>query len=166
MNLHTRLVKLKVEAEYKKKLKPLTNKIDFIWHDHEKDVNEQYVQLVATDRHPTIKGSGTMRHIDEQLSEMPVCQDAVRERKNAEKGPLHRVDTIVGHPGLVGDRDYLKSRMKNVKDKWVSKERLLQINARFKELGYDKGVEVEEVMHHPTKPLSLYRIKIGEIESG
>jgi hypothetical protein len=34
----------------------------------------------------------------------------------------------------------------------------------MKSFGYTKGIEVEEVVQHPTKPISYYRIKIGEVE--
>ena len=163
MTIRSQLVKLKVEKEFQRQCKPKTNRVDFVWYDHEKDLGEQYLQLISTDNHPVLRSCGTTNHIDEELSYLPVCQDAVRQRKNSEKGSLKTVTTIVGHSGLQGDRDYLKSRMKNVRDKWVTKERLLEINNQMKSFGYTKGIDVEEIMHHPTKPISLYRIKVGDM---
>jgi hypothetical protein len=167
MTVHTELVKLKVQKEYQKRFKKVNIKprnIDIIWYEHEPDVNEQYVQLVTTNQHPVLGSCGTRENIDTLLSKMPVKQDAVRDRKNTPKGPLHPVSTIVTHPGLNGSRDFLRSRMKNVRDKWVTRQKLLEINAKMKSFGYTKGIEVEEVVQHPTKPISYYRIKIGEVE--
>lgn len=56
--------------------------------------------------------------------------------------------------------------MKNISDKWVTKERLLEMNEELKAFGYTKGIEVEEIKIHPTKPKAMYRIKIGDIETG
>jgi hypothetical protein len=166
MTVHSRLVRLKTTPEYSKKFKSKTGKVDVIWYNFNKYQGEQYAQLVTTNYHPTLRKSGTIRHIDTELSYMPVVQDAVRRRKNTPKGSLHTVNTIVGHPGLVGDRDFLKSKMTNVTDKWISKEKLYEINQKLKTFGYKKGVEVEDVKHHPTKPLSLHKIKVGDIENG
>ncbi len=166
MTVHSQLVKLKVEKEFQRQWKSKTNKVDAIWYDHEKDLNEQYLQLVSTDQHPVLRACGNNNTIDRELSDMPVCQDAVRDRENTPKGPLHQVTSMMGHPGLQGDRDFLKSRMKNVCDKWIDKDTLLSINEKLKSQGYTKGIEVEEIKMHPTKPLALYRIKIGDVESG
>jgi len=171
MTVRTQLIKLKVEKEFQRKYKNRFKNVDMIWYKHESDVNEQLVQLITPSEHPVLDQCGTMNTIDRLISTLPVCQDAVKDRNHkpeghTPQGPLHPITTIMTHSGLNGDRDFLKSRMKNVRDKWVTKEKLLEINNDMKKFGYDKGIEVEEVMNHPTKPISYYRIKIGELESG
>lgn len=166
MTVYSELVKIRAPIRYAKTYRPKTNNIDAIWYPYEHDVGERFVQLVTTNQHPTIAGSGTKRDLNDELNRMPICQDAVKTQKNTPRGSLHQVSTLVGHPGLTGDRDFLKSRMTNVSDKWVTKEKLISINKKLKAKGYEKGVEIEEVKHHPTKPISLYRIKVGDIESG
>jgi Fe2+ transport system protein FeoA len=165
MTVYSRLVRLKTDPKYQKKFKSKTGKVDVIWYERNKYQGEQYAQLVTSNQHPVIGRAGTMRHIDQELSYMPVVQDAVKRRKNTPTGPLHPVTTIVGHPGLQGDRDFLKKRMTNVKDKWVDKERLIAINKRLKQLGFNKGVDVEEIRQHPTKPITFYRIRIGDFDN-
>lgn len=165
MTVYSRLVRLKTDPKYQKKFKSKTGKIDVIWYNRNKYQGEQYAQLVTSNQHPVIGKAGTLRHIDKELSYMPVVQDAVKRRKNTPTGPLHPITTIQGHPGLTGDRDFLKSRMTNIRDKWVDRERLLAINRRMKELGFKNGVEVEEIRQHPTKPITFYRIKIGDIDN-
>lgn len=166
MTVHSSLVKLKVEKTFQRLCKPRTKRVDFIWYEHEKDVNEQYLQLVTSNQHPELRSAGTKSHIDEELAHLPVCQDAVRQRKNSPKGPLHPITALAGHPGITGDRDYLRSKMTNISYKWITAEKLREINTRLKKLGFKKGLEVEEVKHHPTKPITLYKVQIGDIETG
>ena len=165
MTVYTKLVRLRAPKLNNARIKSRTKRVDFIWYDYEEDVGEQNVQLVTTNMHPVLGSAGTMRHIDEELSYLPVCRDGVKKLPNTPTR-AKQVDTIMGHPGLSGDRDYLKSKMKKVTDKWITKERLLQINANLRSMGYKKPLEVEEIRHHPTKPIVLYKVKIGEIESG
>lgn len=166
MTVYSRLVKLRVPSSYSKAFKPRSKNIDVIWYPYERDVGERYAQLVTTNQHPTLAGSGVKRDLDDELNYMPVSQDAVKEQKNTPKGPLHQVTTLHGHPGLTGSRDFLKSRMRNVYCRWITKEKLIHINNTLKAKGFEKGLEVEEVRHHPTKPITLYRVRIGDIESG
>jgi len=166
MTTYSRLVRLKTTPEYQKKFKSKTGKVDVIWYNRNKYQGEQYAQLVTSNQHPVLGKSGNMRHIDKELSYMPVIQDAVKRRKDTPTGPLHPITTIQGHPGLSGDRDFLKSKMTNVKDKWVDRAKLIEINNKMKAFGYKKGIDVEEVRHHPTKPIIFYRIKVGDIENG
>jgi hypothetical protein len=166
MTVHSKLVKLKVEQTFQRQCKPKTKRVDFIWYPWEKDKGEQYLQLVTSNRHPVLRNAGTNNHIEEELSHLPVCQDGVRQRKNSPKGPLHPITTLTGHPGLKGDRDYLRSKMQNISYKWITADKLREINARLKQLGFKKGLEVEDVKHHPTRPISLYKVQIGDIETG
>src|SRR4029078_10692605 len=160
MTVYSKLVKIRAPKTWRYRSR--TRRVDIIPYEYEEDVGEQNVQLVTTNKHPFLGSAGTMRHIDQELSFMPVCRDAVKKLPNPPQ-VAKTVDTIVGHPGLSGERDHMRSRMKNVKDKWVTKEKLLDINNNLKILGYEKGVEIEEVRHHPTRPIVLYKVKVGEI---
>jgi hypothetical protein len=166
MTVYSRLVKLRVPLDYSRKFKLRKRGTNVIWYPYEHDVGERFAQLVTTNQHPRADIAGIKRDLDDELNYMPVCQDAVKQQKNTPTGSLYNVTALAGHPGLTGSRDFLKSRMRNVSCQWVSKEKLISINNKLKSFGYKKGVEIEEVKHHPTKPITLYKIKVGDVESG
>jgi hypothetical protein len=77
------------------------------------------------------------------------------------------IETFVDHPGF-DDRDYLRSRFQNVRNKWMNHQELVAYNLSLKKLGFKRGLQRwEEKYVNPRNPNQIfYRFLVGEIESG
>lgn len=166
MTVYNRLVRLRAPVDYKLKWQSKTNKVDAIWYDYDKKTNEFIAQLLSTTQHPVLNNCGTLEDVDKELQSMPVCQDAVRPQKNTPER-LKSIETFIDHPGF-DDRDYLRSRFRNVKSKWLNHQELIQYNIELRKLGFTRGLsDWKEKYVNPRNPNQIfYRFLVGEIESG
>lgn len=167
MTTYTDIVRIRAPEDYSKKWKSKTGKVDAIWYDYDKSTKELITQLTTSTQHPEIKNAGTLEDINLELESMPVCQDGVKPQRNT-PSKTKMIETLLDHPGFDGDRDFLRSRFRNIRDHWVNHEQLIKINQNLKSLGYKRGIQdFKQKYVNPKNPNQIfYCLEVGEIENG
>ena len=166
MVVHTDIVRLRAPIDFKVKWKSKTGKVDAIWYDYDKSTEEFITQLVTATQNPDVNACGVKEDLDKELESMPVCQDGVKPQKTT-PDRVKMIETFVDHPGF-DDRDYLRSRFKNVRSQWLNHQQLVEYNISLKRQGFKRGLQNWVEKHvNPRNPTQIYfRFLVGEIENG
>jgi len=165
MTTYSDIVRIKTPTkDYITNWKSKTGKVDAIWYGRDSN-GEVITQLVSTTQHPNLYNSGTLEDIDIELESMPLCQDGVKPQKNTPKRPK-LIETFVDHPGFDNDRDFIRSRFRNIREHWVNHQELIEINQKLRAMGYTRGLQDFKKKHvNPKNPNQIfYCLEFGECE--
>ena len=167
MTVSSDIVRIRIPPDYFKNWKSKTHKVDLICHGYDNYTQEQIIQLAACSQDPVLNNAGSTEDIEIELESMPVVQDGVKPQKTTPKR-LRLIETFVDHPGFDGDRDFIRSRFRNIREHWVNHQELVRINQDLRKLGYTRGIQnFKKKYVHPKNPNQIfYCIEVGECEYG
>lgn len=150
-----------------KVLKSATGKVDFINHEWDAYTQELITQLAVSTQQPRLENAGTMEDIELELEKLPVAQDGVKPQRNTPEKPM-RIETFIDHPGFDKDRDFIRSKFRNIRDHWLNHQELIEVNQELKKQGYTRGLQDFKQKHvNPHNPNQIfYCLEVGECEYG
>jgi len=137
-------------------------KVELIPRGYDPYKQEMRIELLTSNQHPDATKCGDFNDINTELSFLNVSQDSLK-RKSVTEPIIKRIETLTDHPGLDGDRDHLRSRMKNLRIRHIHIDSLRQINDRFAREGMRP---LQDVKGEVTKGGERYLMfEEGEIEN-
>jgi len=143
----------------------ITNRVELVPQQFDPDKKEMLVHLCATDCDPVPSRAGGMNEINIELSYLNVAQDAMRKHAKNFCPLIKQITTTTDHPGIKGDRDYLRSKMKHLRKVTVPEFNIKVMNdiyARQNLPLLDKSkLPIEQDKHGVKK----YVMESGEIEN-
>lgn len=165
--MYSDIVRIRAPPAYIKTWKSQTKKADAIWYDYDNYTQELITQLAVSSQEPHLENSGTLEDIELELQSMPVCQDGVKPQKDTPT-QLKTIQTFVDHPGFDGERDFIRSRFRNVREHWLNHQELIAVNRRLKSQGYTRGIQdFKKKFVNPRNPNQIfYCVQVGECERG
>lgn len=173
MTILSKILQVKADLEFFKRYKMDNQKFDYLIRKYDRYSGTAYVQLIGSSFHPDAQHRPRSEDINKEIENFSkwVTMDSIRRDPSRsrtlleDRGVTKQVETWSNHPGLSGENDHIRSKMRKVRHIAVPKITIREINDRFEREGKPSLEAPEDWIENPKTGEQMFIVKVGEVDS-